>query len=140
MENITTVRLTRPSSISDSDAVPVPLNNTFNLKCQALYTNGSPVNLTSAKIYFTLKDTLADLDAAALIQKNSTDNTSYFSIDSATLGLYTVTIPAGELVTAGCADATNYYIDTQIITSTGAVFTHVFDTIKTFQQATRYTT
>lgn len=139
MDTVTTCQITRPASVSDSDPVPVPLNNTFNLKCQALYTNDAPVVLTSAKIYFTLKDTLADADVAALLQKNSTDNPSYFTIENATLGLYTVTIPAGELVTATCADATNYYVDTEIITSTGAVFTHLFDTIRTFQQSTRAT-
>lgn len=137
MNTITTVKIDRPPEISSTDPVPVPLYDHFILKCQALYTNDSPVVLTGAKIYVTIKDALADADAAALFQKNSTDNTSYFTIGSATLGLYTVEIPAGDLVTATLAADTNYYIDTKIITSTGAVFTHIYDTIRPFYNSTR---
>ncbi len=139
MNTITGIQLDRPPAISPNDPAPVPLYDHLILKCQALYTNGSPVVLTGAKLYVTIKDALTDLDAAALFQKNSTDNASYFSIDSATLGLYTVEIPAGELATATLAADTNYYIDTKIITSTGAVFTHIYDTIRPFTNVSKST-
>lgn len=137
MNTISTVQIDRPPSIAYSDPAPVPLYDHLIIKCQALYSNGSPMTLTGAKIYVTIKDALSSADAAALFQKNSTDNTSYFSVDSATLGLYTVEIPAGELATATLAADTNYYIDTKIITSTGAVFTHIYDTIRPFYNSTR---
>lgn len=140
METITTVKITRPPSISENDPCPVPLYDHFILKCQALYTNGAPVVLTSAKLYVTIKSALTDADGSALFQKNSTAHAAYFSIDSATLGLYTVEIPAGELATATLAADTNYYIDTKIITSTGAVFTHIYDTIRPFGNVTKSTT
>jgi len=50
-----------------------------------------------------------------------------------------VEIPAGELVTATLAADTNYYIDTKIITSTGAVFTHIYDTIRPFTNVSKAT-
>lgn len=138
MNTLTTVKITRPSNISDNDPVPVPLNNTFILKCQALYTNKQPVNLTGAKIYLHIKAALADIDASAKIAKNSTSNPTYFSIDSATLGLYTVTVPAGDFTTASMTADTNYYLDTEIIIAAG-VYTHVYDTIRMFKQVTTAT-
>jgi len=135
MNTLTTVKITRPSTISDNDPCPVPLNNTFVLKCQALYTNGQAVNLTGAKIYLHIKSALADADASAKIKVNSASNPTYFSIDNATLGLYTITVPAGDFTTASMTADTNYYIDTEIIISAG-VFTHVYDTIRMFKQVT----
>lgn len=136
MNTITTVKITRPPNISENDPCPVPLNNTFVLKCQALYTNSQPVDLTDAKIYLTIKSALTDEDASAKISKNSSTNPTYFTTDSETLGLYTVTVPAGDFTGASMTADTNYYIDTEIILSSG-VFTHIYDTIRMFQQVTK---
>jgi len=140
MNTITTVKIARPPHISESEPCPVPLNNTFILKCQALYTSKEPVSLAGAKIYFTIKSALTDLDASAKLCKNSTSNATYFSVDAATLGLYTVIVPAGDFVTATMSADTNYYIDTEIILASGRVFTHIYDTIRMFQQTTKATT
>lgn len=136
MNTITTTKITRPPNISENDPVPVPLNNTFVLKCEALYTNGQPMDLTDAKFYFHIKTALADADGSAKITKNSDSNPTSFVTNSAALGLYTVVIPAGEFVTATMTADTNYYVDTEIITSDGSVFTHIYDTIRMFKQVT----
>lgn len=139
MNQIATVKLTRPPGVADSDPCPIPISNTLMIKGQALYTNGQPISLTAAKIYVTIKAALSDADNAAKYQKNSTDNPTIVYVDNAALGLYTVAIPAGALVTASLSADTNYYIDTTIIASTG-VFTHVYDIIRPFQQVTKSTT
>lgn len=139
MNTITTCKIARPSNISENDPCPVPLNNTFILKCQALYTNGQPVSLSGTKIYLHIKSALADADASAKIAKNSSSNPTYFSTDSASLGLYTVTVTAGDFTTASMTADTNYYIDTEIILSDGKVFTHVYDVIRMFKQVTTAT-
>lgn len=136
MNTVTTIKIDRPPDISDDQPCPVPLNNTFLLQLHAEWNVGLNVNLTDAKIYITIKADLDDADGAALVQLNSTDDASYFTISTPSNGRYTITLPAGYLSSNGLSADTNYYIDTEIIPSGGDVFTHLYDVIRPFTSVT----
>ena len=139
MNTVNSIQIERPPEIAYDAPVPFAINNTFQLVLRARWQNGEPVNLTNAKIYFMIKAALSDLDAAAKYNKNSTDHSTIVAITNATQGIYTVTAPAGALDAVLTAN-TNYYVDTEIIPSGGTVFTHLYDTIRPFQQVTEATT
>lgn len=136
MNTISTIKITRPPEISYDDPCPVVLKDTFKIALQALWLDDRPVDLTSAKIYVTIKASLSDADVSAKIQKNSTTNPSYFSFDSPTNGRYSVAIPVGELIDGGVTYDTNYYIDTFIVTASYGSFTHLYDLIRPFKPVT----
>ena len=119
------------------EANPI-LGDDFYLICQAKRTKKGPINLTGAKIYITFKSALTDLDAAAALQKNSTDNSSYFSTTDAAAGKFEVTVPGADVDDLN-AD-TDYYVDVQVVTSTGALVSVVYDVVRFDQQVTRATT
>jgi len=111
------------------------LGDDFYLICDAKRVKKGPLNLTGAKIYVTFKSALTDLDAAAAIQKNSTDHASYFSVTDASNGKFEVIVPGADIddLTAD----TDYYVDVQVITSGGALVSIVRDVVRFDQQVTR---
>ena len=110
----------------------------FYLMCHAKRTKKGPLDLTGAKIYFTVKSALTDADGAAALQKNSTSNPTYFSITDAANGKFEVIIPGAD-VDALTAN-TDYYVDVQVITSGGALVTVVYDIVRFDQDVTLATT
>jgi hypothetical protein len=79
------------------------------------FTNsaGSPIDLTSASIFFTVKKYSDDADASALISKKVTSHTQ------ATGGLSSVTISDSDSNIA----IGNYKFDIQLVDSAGSVTT-----------------
>lgn len=135
MSTPTTIKLTRPAGLGESDPVPVPLNNDLIIKLQGVWTTGGYINLTSAKIWVTIKAALTDVDGSAKVSKNSVSDGAVVYIDEATQGRYTIAIPGATLSAALAAD-TDYYIDTQIKLAAGQILTHLYDTIRTYKQVT----
>ena len=118
------------------EANPI-LGDDFYIICHAKRTKKGPISLTGAKIYITFKSALSALDAAADIQKNSTDNAAYFSTTDAAQGKFEVTVPGADIDDLD-AD-TDYYVDVQVITSGGALVSVVYDVVRFDQQVTRAT-
>jgi len=114
------------------------LGDDFYLICHAKRTKKGPLDLTGAKIYVTIKTALSLVDGSASIQKNSTDNPTYFSVTDASNGKFEVTIPGTDIDDLS-AD-TDYYIDVQVITSGLSLVTVVYDKVRFDQQVTRSTT
>jgi len=85
-----------------------------------------PYNLSGAKLYAHIKDSLAEADAAADVSINTTSNASQFVITYASTGNVDVIFtPTNTTLTAG----TLYYIDVKAVWTDGTVRELVRDTI-----------
>jgi len=114
------------------------LGDDFYLVCQAKRNKKGPLDLTGAKIYVTFKTALTDVDGSAAIQKNSTTNPTYFNIIDAVAGKFEVIVSGTD--TDGLTADTDYYVDVQVITSSGALVTVVYDVVRFDMQVTQATT
>lgn len=118
------------------DGNPI-LGDDFYLICHAKRTRKGPLDLTDGKIYITLKDALTDADVDADIQKNSTDDATYFSVTDATNGRFEVIVPGTDI--DDLSANTDYYVDVKVITSGGALVSVVYDVVRFDQAVTRAT-
>jgi hypothetical protein len=115
-------------SISDKD-VPNPTTlTTLTLYIRGLTdNNGKPYDLSGAsKIYATIKDSLADADAAADVHIDSVSDATQFVTTYASTGNLDVTFTTTDTdLTAG----TLYYIDVKAVWADGTVVELVRDTV-----------
>lgn len=56
-----------------------------------------PVSLVGAKIWFTIKNALSDLDEAALVFINSTDDAAQFDVTAGISGSYDLTLTYAQM-------------------------------------------
>jgi len=113
------------------------LGDTFRLYCQVRDSRtGDLVNLTGSKIWLTFKTATSQLDAAAALQVNSTDNPTMFSILST--GVMRITVPGATMATALTAGVT-YYVDVKVKRASGDLDRHLYDEVTFLAQVTRAT-
>jgi hypothetical protein len=127
-------------SIPDKETPSKPkLGDLFPVYIRGLLDKDKkPYNLSAAtKLYITVKDALADLDAAAVLQKDSVSNPTQFVTTYASTGnLDALLLPAD---TATLVAGTLYYVDVKAIWSATNIVTLVSDTVTWEQQVTRAT-
>lgn len=128
-------KIVRPEGVSESDPYPHPMHNPLPLSMQVKWTvGGAYPGLATAKLWVTIKSTLAAEDATADIQLSSADVTSPFTVDDADRGLLTCVVPGASM--DGLVVGTTYYIDIQMLHN-GEPYTILYDTIRPFQQVTK---
>lgn len=113
--------------IVDKDAPNPTTKTTLPLYIRDLLTkDGLPYDVSGAKLYAHIKDSLADADAAANVSINTTDNATQFVITYASTGNVDVIFTSTNTnLTAG----TLYYIDVKAIWPDGTALEVVRDTI-----------
>lgn len=113
--------------ILDKDNPNPKVEDTLHIRLRNLKDgDGKAFDLSSALIYATIKDSLADADASADAQIDSTNESDQFILTYADSGNIDVIFSSADTdLTAG----TLYYIDVRAIFSTGEVISLMRDTI-----------
>ena len=109
-----------PCMITESDKITIFSGDDRTLSLSVnLESDGSPVELTGAKIWFTVKSDSAETDAAALVQKRNAaaggGDTEILITDAAGGQAQIFLIPSDT----EDADAATYQYDIQVILATG---------------------
>jgi hypothetical protein len=114
-------------SISDKESPRPVTRTTLPLYIRGLKTkDGLPYDLSGAKLYAHIKDSLAEADAAADVTINSTSNASQFTTTYASTGNVDVIFTStNTALTAG----TLYYVDVKAVWVDGTSLEIVRDTI-----------
>ena len=77
--------------------IEIDYNSTFDLKFEITDENGAAKDVSDlTKVHFTAKSSLNDTDAAALININSSANSSQFNISSASSGVIISSLTAAN--------------------------------------------
>lgn len=80
---------------------------------------GAVINLTSAKIYFAIKNDLDDDDDVATLLINSTTNASNFDLTNAVTGVVDVNLTPAQTILL--SQSTRYYFAFKVILANGKV-------------------
>lgn len=128
-------KLVRPEGVPENEPYPHPMHNPLPLSMQVKWTTrGIYTALATAKLWVTIKSSLAAEDAAAEIHLTSGEAGDPFTIVNAARGTLICVIPGAAM--DGLVVGTTYYIDVQILHN-GEPYTLVYDTIRPFQQVTK---
>jgi hypothetical protein len=114
------------SIVDKSNPNPTTLTTLWLRVRGVLDKDGQPYDLSGAKIYAHIKNTLSEADIAADVTLNSATNPTQFIMTYASTGnLDVIFSTTNTALTAG----TLYYIDVKAVWTTGTVVEVVRDTI-----------
>ena len=126
------VKLARTSDPIIGDSLVVDIVGKYP---QDSKLRGARMDFTGAAFWITLKDVLADADALADIQGDTTNEGAWFSVGTpATNGEITITVPAAS--TAALTAGRLYYTDIQVKLAGGEIYTLVRDELRFIAQVT----
>lgn len=134
------VRVGRRGSLSDAmGTYAMKRGDTFKLPdIYAKTSTGVTINLTGAKVWFTVKRAHAQFDTAAVHRADTTDGSGHVTIADAASGRITAKMPA--IATVGFADGKQGLVyDVQVKDSAGDIFTVDEGTITVTPDVTRAT-
>lgn len=128
-------KIKRPDGVPENEPYPHPMHNPLPLSMQVKWTVGGIYTaLATAKLWVTIKSSLAALDSAAEVHMASDDPSSPFVVDDAARGMLSCVVPGASM--DGLVVGTTYYIDIQMLHN-GEPYTLLYDTLRPFQQVTK---
>jgi hypothetical protein len=129
-------RFVRPEGVPETEPLPIALNNSFTFDLEVRKVPGGRFKfLSTSTLYMTIKLNLTDADGSAKFQSKTGDPDDPFLVVNNSRGLARVDVPAATMLAALVKD-TIYYVDVEVITPEGAVYTVLQDTIRPWKQTT----